>query len=192
MKDIVKYTGVGALVMAFLVYVITINLSASAGEMESESVNKDSYFADFEMQGFDGKIYTEDILKGKKVTVFNGWAPWCGPCTAEMPELQELNDLYEEKGLQVLGVVADYFATPDSRLEKYRRDIEEVLEKDSIQYPTLLADEAFKEGPYQMMKNSFPCTWAVDEAGNLIEVVIGARDKAEWSKLFDKWLDSVD
>lgn len=44
--------------------------------------------------------------KGKAMLV-NFWAPWCGPCVQEMPELSALQAEYAGKSLQIIGVGID-------------------------------------------------------------------------------------
>jgi thiol-disulfide isomerase/thioredoxin len=39
-----------------------------------------------------------------KVVVLNIWGSWCGPCRAEMPELQRVYDQTRNSGVQLLGV----------------------------------------------------------------------------------------
>lgn len=39
-----------------------------------------------------------------EVVVLNVWGSWCGPCRAEMPDLQRVADQTESSGVQFLGI----------------------------------------------------------------------------------------
>ena len=61
---------------------------------------------------FDGKF------KNDKVYVIEFWATWCGPCKTSMPHLSELQQMYKDKGVTIIGVsdetekkVADFIGT---------------------------------------------------------------------------------
>lgn len=60
-----------------------------------------------------GKPHSLAQFKGKPVLV-NFWAPWCGPCVKEMPELSALADELKRKNIQVVGIGID---TPTNILE---------------------------------------------------------------------------
>ncbi len=59
-------------------------------------------------------INVESWLRGQplmsfqpgKVYIIEFWATWCMPCMAAMPHLVQLQEKYEDSGLQVVGVAA--------------------------------------------------------------------------------------
>jgi len=53
-----------------------------------------------------GKKVDLSELKGKVVLV-DFWASWCGPCTQEMPVLEQLQRKYGEQGLVIVGINID-------------------------------------------------------------------------------------
>ncbi len=57
---------------------------------------------DFTLPTVDGEPFTLSDLRGTPV-VLNFWATWCGPCRAEMPELQSAAQHYEP-AIRIIGV----------------------------------------------------------------------------------------
>ncbi len=69
-----------------------------------------------------GKAYTLASLEGK-VVIVNFWATWCKPCQAEIPSLSKIYDSYKDKGVLILGVMADN-NVPDAELLNFQSDHE--------------------------------------------------------------------
>ena len=58
---------------------------------------------DFTLKAINDSSYTLSKMKGK-VVLINFWATWCGPCRMEIPEFNELQKTYHERGLNILGI----------------------------------------------------------------------------------------
>ncbi len=71
------------------------------GTKGTENCLPDTQFVDTQ-----GKAYTAESLAGK-VVVVNFWATWCHPCQKEIPDLSKLYNKYKDKGVVMLGVLAD-------------------------------------------------------------------------------------
>jgi thiol-disulfide isomerase/thioredoxin len=63
--------------------------SAKADDARWEKPTKT--LPEFNLADLSGKTWTTKSLNGK-VVLINLWATWCGPCNAELPQLQKLYD----------------------------------------------------------------------------------------------------
>jgi len=45
---------------------------------------------------------------GARVVVVNVWATWCTPCRQEFPDLMKLNERYQDRGMRLVLVSADF------------------------------------------------------------------------------------
>ena len=68
----------------------------------------------------DGKEFDLKNLKGKVVLV-DFWATWCGPCIAELPNVQQAYKKYHGKGFEVIGISLDR-KDDDEKLSKFIED----------------------------------------------------------------------
>ncbi len=96
------------------VFLITILLAGSAWIWQSRvpvdyiPASKDPQPAvghpapDFTLTTLNGETFTLSDLRGTPV-VLNFWATWCGPCRAEMPELENAARRYDPK-VRIIGV----------------------------------------------------------------------------------------
>ena len=47
---------------------------------------------------------TSSEWKKGRVYVLDFWAPWCGPCIAAMPHMNDLHKKYADQGVSIIGV----------------------------------------------------------------------------------------
>ena len=120
----------------------------------------------FELVDQYGNTHTLDEYKGK-VIFLNFWATWCGPCRAEMPEIQDLYEKYKDsEDVVVLGVAA-----PSMGQEISKQGIAGFLETNGYTYPVLMDTnwELFKG--YGI--SAFPTTFMIDTDGNVYGAIRG-------------------
>ena len=130
----------------------------------------------FTTTDFEGNEITEEIFAGHSLTVLNFWEPWCGPCVAEMPFLEQLSLEYADRGVQVIGV----FATPDAD-----EDVQAVLNSTGVTYPILryVREFGFLQTGY------VPTTVIVDGSGAIVnDPFAGALNYASWCALIEELL----
>ena len=65
-----------------------------------EDINK---APDFSLKDLNDSLFTLQKLEGK-VILLNFWATWCGPCRMEIPEFNDIQKNYHEKGFEILGI----------------------------------------------------------------------------------------
>ena len=100
-----------------------------AVDTQSESSEK---FTEFKAKTVSGDELTNDVFKSSKLTVVNVWGSWCGPCVAEIPELQKFYESMKDQGVNVIGVAQD----ADTDLDA----VKEVIEKNKVTYPNLIPE----------------------------------------------------
>jgi peroxiredoxin len=83
----------------------------------------------FTLADLKGKTVELAQFKGK-VVLLTFWAPWCGPCKEELPELDALFRKYRTEGLEVIGISVDPSGT----------NVERFLQKNPVLF-TILVDK---------------------------------------------------
>ena len=131
-------------------------------KMVTESVNK---APNFSLKSVSDSLYVLDELKGKVVLV-NFWAIFCGPCSLEIPDFNELYEKYNKRGFEILGI-----STTDTK-----QNLEKFLKAYKMDYPVLFGT------PSEIQKvttayggiYSIPQSFLIDKDGQIIRAYPGA------------------
>lgn len=130
----------------------------------------------FSYPDINGKKVALSDLKGKLVLV-DLWATWCGPCHAEEPHWEKLNEEYKDKAIAFVGVSVDQ---DKKAWEKYVP--EKNLKGIQLHAGTGNAlSEAYKV-------SGIPRYILIDKAGNLISADSPRPSDAKLKVLIDDWL----
>jgi thiol-disulfide isomerase/thioredoxin len=108
----------------------------------------------------DGSPMPPQMLQGRAV-VLDFWAPWCPPCRAEMPWLDNLQK--SDPGLLVLGVEDD----PD----EYGNGLD-LARRKAITYPLVRSSQALHQKLGSI--STLPTTLFISRSGRVVHAVTGA------------------
>tara|TARA_B100000524_G_scaffold271867_1_gene150062 strand:- start:77 stop:583 length:507 start_codon:yes stop_codon:yes gene_type:complete len=104
--------------LPFFLIIIFSNLSYS-DDNNQLLINKPAKIVDpFNIENLNGKIIKISDSKNK-ILVLNFWATWCPPCIKEIPDLQKLqNDFQEDVEVFFISVDANFKKTVPKFLKK--------------------------------------------------------------------------
>lgn len=114
---------------------------------------------------------------GKKLTLVNLWATWCGPCRQEMPALEGLHKKYGGKGFQVVGIDMDEDAAT----------VKQFLAKKKVAYPIILSTPRKTTAALGSL-DALPTSLLLDQSGDVLEVLVGAVEVPELEKSIEAYL----
>lgn len=123
-------------------------------------------------EGFPAPDFTLESLSGEQITLserqgdpvlINLWASWCGPCRAEMPDIQEVYDEYKDQGFTVLAVNA----TNQDRV----KDVQAFVDEYHLTFPILLDQSGNVSDQYNL--RSLPTSFFITPEGTIHKIVIG-------------------
>ena len=124
----------------------------------------------FTLAGTDGTQLALESLRGRTV-VLNFWGTWCGPCKAEIPELNRFAREHPE--VAVVGVAIDSGTLPV---------LADASRKLGIEYPVVRGNGGVQS---QYGVRSVPTTFIVDAAGVITRSHVGtvsAGSLARWTR----------
>jgi len=99
---------------------------------------------------------------GARVVVVNVWATWCAPCRQEFPDLMKLNERYQDRGMRLVLVTADF----DDQIGEARQ----FLAQQGVEFLTYHKtgnDQRFIDGLSSKWTGALPATLVYDSHGVL-------------------------
>ena len=165
--------------VAMILTVCATACSTSAGDYTSAvgssegSKNQAPDFAVTMFQGQDtvgGQNVNLHSLFGSKPIVLNFWAGLCPPCRAEMPDLQEFNDEFENRTL-LLGIDLGQFTGLGNA-----DDAKSLLSELGATYPAGFTSDADVIENYQVL--GMPTTIFIDQNGDIFNKWTGALNSS--------------
>lgn len=167
-----------------------INGSSGDGEMSMPAGNADmTKFPSFIGKDLDGnEVKSDDLFSGNAVTVVNFWFTTCGPCVAELSELDAMNKELAGKGGELIGINA---FTLDGD-EKSITEAKETLDKNGATYRNIFFDSDSDAGKFTAGIYAYPTTYVVDRNGNIVgDPIVGAITNKNQMEELQKQIDTA-
>lgn len=114
--------------------------------------------SNFKLKDLENNTKSYAELKGEKLTLIDFWATWCKPCVGAIPELNEIYEVYKDKGVSLIGINCD---GPRSVAK-----VGPVSKSLQIKYPILLDINSEIKNELNLM--AFPTLLIVNAAGKIV------------------------
>ncbi|MBO20252.1 MAG: hypothetical protein CL732_06910 [Chloroflexi bacterium] len=177
-----------ALVLAMAVALLLAACGCTNGDTQVIDQNEQNgdLAPDFLISMYQGQdvVGGQDInfhdLTGEKPIVLNFWAGLCPPCRAEMPDLQEFSNEYEDRAL-LLGIDLGQF-TGLGNLE----DAQELLNDLGVSYPAGYTEDDQVIRNYKVL--GMPTTVFINADGTIHDKWTGALTRSTLEEKTDEML----
>ena len=114
-----------------------------------------------------------------RLRVINLWATWCGPCVAEMPELKAVDQAFNSREVELIGVSFDD-VLPGDRSET-KKKVQKFLSTRTIEYRNLYYVGKIKWiNDYFKFGGELPLTIVLDSKGREIARHQGPIEKRKF------------
>ena len=140
-------------------------LGAAGGAAAAALEAWDGNHAPFALTDLDGRVHDLARYRGQVVLV-NFWATWCGPCKAEMPDLQAA---YAEANGEIVVLAVN---VEGANLDDARRLAGDFRDELNLTFP-IVFDSPDADVFEQYRLRGLPDSFFVDQDGIIRDVVIG-------------------
>ncbi len=132
----------------------------------------------FNYPDINGHNVSLSSLKGKYVYI-DVWATWCGPCRVQIPYLKELEEKYENKNIEFIGLSID--------TQENKGKWEAMVAERNLKGIQLLADKDWQSKFIQEYYiTGIPRFILIDPKGNIVSPDAPRPSDPALTKLFDK------
>lgn len=144
----------------------------------------------FSTTDLDGNAVDQSMLADYDLTMVNVWATFCSPCINEMPDLGELAQEYQDKGVQIIGLVSDVLNTDGTISDTQVETAREIVSETGANYTHLLPSKDLFGVLAQI--SAVPTTFFVDSEGAQVgSAIVSAQSKEQWVQTIDEMLAEV-
>jgi peroxiredoxin len=139
---------------------VMVTLAAGCAPDAKVGTQKGEVAPDFSLPALEGGEQSLRDYRGR-VVLLNFWATWCGPCRAEMPDMQAVYEELRDRGFVVVAVNGG----------EGRERVQSFVEEFGLTFPVLVDEE--REVLRQYGVRGFPTTFVIDGDGVIQQVIVG-------------------
>ena len=121
---------------------------------------------DFSLSDLSGNVITLKQYRGQ-VVLLDFWATWCAPCRMSIPELANLHEKYEDRGLVILGIsIDDPSQAPDAYIKSFQENLK-------INYTVLRFNNKVIADYFRNESMAIPTLFVIDREGMIRDKFVG-------------------
>lgn len=132
-----------------------------AGTEELKSPKQFDY--DFAIKDLSGVKISFKKFQGK-VVFLNMWATWCGPCRAEMADIQKLYNTVDDKVVFIMLSIDD---------DKNNARVVSYISNKAFTFPVYMPSGYL---PEQLQVPSIPTTFVISKDGSVVAKEVGSKN----------------
>jgi peroxiredoxin len=157
-------------VVALLAIITSLTWSSPLQNRSQVAADQSAVAPNWELKDVNDKTIHSADFKGK-IIILDFWATWCAPCRVEIPGFIALQKKYSQQGLVVVGASVD---------EGGASMVKQFMEKLSVNYPVVLADEKMQDqfGGIEVV----PTTFVIDREGHIVKKYFSLTDESEFEQ----------
>lgn len=129
---------------------------------------------DFELETIEGEKVKLSDYKGEKVLV-NFWATWCPPCRAEMPDMQQFHEDYDDAVILAVNL---------AETELSPTNVEEFLDEYGVTFDVLSDTDSRVATIYNA--SVLPTSYLINTKGEIHNIAQGALNYDQMVQAFDE------
>lgn len=176
-----------AAALAAFAVVITFCFAWGGYQARKEAEAETDIFQIFNLNTLDGGTLSGKDLRSSSLVAVNIWGTDCPPCIAELPDLEELNNSYDDSEFRIIGIPVDVTAGGKVIIDERVEEAKRILEASGVTYPNLIPDEKMDTFISSAIIGT-PTTFFIDSEGNVLKTVTGGRYLEFWKETTDSLL----
>ena len=143
-----------------------VELSEAAEYLEALSImapSSEVHALDFTVESLLGDSESLNDYRGK-VVFLNFWATWCGPCRAEVDEIDTLHETLKDEDFMIMAL----------SIQENKKKVSKFMESNNIDFPVYLDSDGSVAALYGV--TGIPTTYIIAPDGKIVGRAIGPRE----------------